>query len=169
MEVDLINLREIDTVFAAQIFSYALSESLEVDFVLEIIEQLIEHHAIPKKQKTLIHSDQGVHYTSMQFQSLLNDKELRQSMSRRGNCWDNAPQESFFGHMKDDLGNLGYILTFSDLSIKIDDYMGYYNNEWYQWNLAKLSLNQYAAFLKTGVYPLAHLVKTPDLPVVVPL
>ncbi|MDQ0157833.1 transposase InsO family protein [Robertmurraya andreesenii] len=155
--------------FTNQILSYALSESLEVDFVLEMIEQLIEHHAIPRKQKTLIHSDQGVHYTSVQFQSLLNDKELRQSMSRRGNCWDNAPQESFFGHMKDELGNLSSVLTFASLSIKIDDYMDYYNNERYQWDLAKLSPNQYAAFIKTGVYPLAHLVKTPNLPAVAPL
>lgn len=71
--------------------------------------------------------------------------------------------------MKDELGNLGNVLTFSALSIKMEDYMDYYNNERYQWNLAKLSPNQYAAFLKTGVYPLAHLVKSPDLPVVVPL
>ena len=137
--------------------------------MLRLIEQLMANHAIPKKQKTLIHSDQGIHYTSMKFQTLLNNKELRQSMSRRGNCWDNAPQESFFGHMKDELGNLDSILTFSDLSAKINDYMDYYNNECYQWNLAKLSSNQYAAFIKTGVYPLVHLVKTPALPVVVPL
>ncbi|WP_417168692.1 IS3 family transposase [Terrihalobacillus insolitus] len=52
---------------------------------------------------------------------------------------------------------------------QIDDYMDYYNNERYQWDLAKLSPNQYAAFIKTGVCPLAPLVKTPDLPVVVPL
>ncbi len=90
-------------------------------------------------------------------------------MSRRGNCWDNPPQESFFVHTKDELGNLSNVLTFAALSIKIDDYMDYYNNERYQWGLAKLSPNQYATFIKTGVYPLAHLVKTPDLPVVVPL
>lgn len=162
-------LSTIKDAFTNQILSHTLSESLEVDFVLRLIEQLMENHAIPKKQKTLIHSDQGVHYTSIKFQTLLNNKELRQSMSRRGNCWDNAPQESFFGHMKDELGNLDSLLTFSDLSAKINDYMDYYNNERYQWDLAKLSPNQYAAFIKTGVYPLAHLVKTPDLPVVVPL
>lgn len=149
-----------------QILSYVVSDSLEVDFVLKSIEQLVENHPIPKNQKTLIHSDQGIHYTSMKFQSLLNDKELRQSMSRRGNCWDNAPQESFFGHMKDELRNLNNILTFADLIAEIDDYMDYYNNDRYQWNLAKLSPNQYATFIKTGEYPLAHLVKTPEIPIV---
>ncbi|WP_459771611.1 DDE-type integrase/transposase/recombinase, partial [Alkalibacterium sp. s-m-28] len=82
---------------------YQLSESLSIDFVLEMIEDLLINHDISKQQKTLIHSDQGIHYTSIKFQKLLADKELRQSMSRRGNCWDNAPQESFFGHMKDEI------------------------------------------------------------------
>lgn len=118
-------LSTIKDAFTNQILSHTLSESLEVDFVLRLINQLMANYAIPKKQKTLIHSDQGVHYTSIQFQTLLNNKELRQSMSRRGNCWDNAPQESFFGHMKDELGNLDAILTFSDLSAKINDYMDY--------------------------------------------
>ena len=49
-----------------------------------------------------IHSDQGVHYTSPTFQKLVRKLGLGQSMSRRGNCWDNAPQESFFGHLKDE-------------------------------------------------------------------
>lgn len=45
-----------------------------------------------------IHSDQGVHYTSPIYQKLVKKYDLEQSMSRRGNCWDNAPQESFFGN-----------------------------------------------------------------------
>ena len=68
--------------------------------------------------------------------------------------------------MKDDMKNLNHLNTFSELQIKIDDYMDYYNNDRYQWNLAKLSPNQYAEFIKTGVYPLAHLVKTPKVPMV---
>jgi putative transposase len=159
-------LSTIKDAYTHQILSYVVSESLEVDFVLKTIEQLIENHSIPKSQKTLIHSDQGVHYTSLKFQSLLTNKELRQSMSRRGNCWDNAPQESFFGHMKDDLKNLDSLNTFTELQAAIDDYMDYYNNDRYQWNLAKLSPNQYSEFIKTGVYPLAHLVKTPEVPTV---
>lgn len=150
--------------FTKQILSYVVSESLEVNFVLKSIEQLVENHHIPKNQKTLIHSDQGTNYTSLKFQSLLNDKELRQLMSCRGNCWGNAPQESFFWHMKDELKNLNNLNTFTELHAEIDDYMDYYNNDCYQWNLAKLSPNQYAEFIKTGEYPLACLVKTPEVP-----
>ena len=48
-------------------------------------------------------------------------------MSRRGNCWDNAPQESFFGHMKDEI-DLKNCTTFDELESIINNYMDYYNN-----------------------------------------
>ena len=150
--------------FTNQILSYALSDSLEVDFVLETMNRLFEEHDIPQNMKTLIHSDQGIHYTSIKFQTLVKDHELRQSMSRRGNCWDNAPQESFFGHMKDELSDLHQLNSFQQLQEVIDDYMDYYNNERYQWGLAKLSPNQYDEFIKTGDYPLKNLIAVPELP-----
>jgi transposase InsO family protein len=84
--------------FTKQILSYVLSDSLEVDFVLETVNQLIEKHGVSLKAETLINSDQGCHYTSYSFIQLIKDKGLRQSMSHRGICWDNAPQlyASFF-------------------------------------------------------------------------
>ncbi len=63
-------------------------------------------------------------------------------MSRKGNCWDNAPQESYFGHMKDKL-NLDTCFTFSDVCKEIKDYIEYYNNYRYQWNLKKMTPVQY--------------------------
>ena len=128
--------------YTKQVLAYVVSNSLEVDFVLETVNHLIQEHGISLNKETIIHSDQGCHYTSISFQALLKDKELRQSMSRRGNCWDNAPQESFFGHMKDEI-HLGDCNTFEELKIIIEDYMDYYNNDRYQWDLAKLSPNQY--------------------------
>ena len=133
-----------------QILAYVLSDSLEVDFVLETVNILIEKHGVDITTETIIHSDQGCHYTSCSFIQLLKDKKLRQSMSRKGNCWDNAPQESFFGHMKDEI-DLSNCKTFGEVKKIIDDWMDYYNNERYQWNLAKLSPNEY---YKTGIYPL---------------
>jgi len=136
-----------------QALSYVVSESLEVDFVLETVNILIEKHGANLNTDAILHSDQGCHYTSISFRQLLRDKELRQSMSRRGNCWDNAPQESFFGHMKDEI-HLDRCSTYDDLCNEIDNYMDYYNNERYQWKLAKLAPNQYAAYLITGKHPL---------------
>ena len=152
--------------FTKQILSYVLSPSLEVDFVLETINQLVENHGISLQAETIIHSDQGCHYTSHKFINILYDKKLRQSMSRRGNCWDNAPQESFFGHMKDHIKQkLSECKTFSEVKLIIDDYIDYYNNRRYQWQLAKLSPNEYYKFVTTGVYPL-DIPNIPAIPVI---
>lgn len=76
-------------------------------------------------------------------------------MSRRGNCWDNAPQESFFGHMKDCIRDkLAVATSFEEVKTIIDDYIDYYNNRRYQWDLAKLSPNEFYNFVTTGKYPL---------------
>ena len=141
--------------FTKQILSYVLSPSLDQDFVLETIRKLIDNHGVSLHAETIVHSDQGCHYTSHKFISILYDKNLRQSMSRRGNCWDNAPQESFFGHMKDHIkAKLADCTEFAEVQSLIDDYIDYYNNHRYQWNLAKLSPNEFYRFVTTDVYPL---------------
>lgn len=139
--------------FTKEVLSYVLSESLEIDFVLETVNQLINKHRISLTTETLIHSDQGCHYTSCSFIQLLKDKKLRQSMSRKGNCWDNAPQESFFGHMKDEI-DLSKCKKFTEVKEIIDEWMDYYNNERYQWDLAKLSPCEYYKYITTGEYPI---------------
>ena len=137
-----------------QVLSYVLSESLEVDFVLETVKQLIEEHGLSLSKETILHSDQGCHYTCVKFIQLVKNSALRQSMSRKGNCWDNAPQESFFGHMKDELAaQIPTWTSISDVRQSIDDWMDYYNNDRYQWDLAKLSPNEYYDYLTTGIYP----------------
>lgn len=68
---------------------------------------------------------------------------------------DNAPQESFFGHMKDHLMDcISIAKSFHEVNACVDDYMDYYNNERYVWDLAYLSPNEYYDFVTTGVYPL---------------
>jgi len=133
--------------------AHVLSRSMEEEFVLETIEQLMSRHGFSMNAKTLIHSDQGPHYTSVRFIDLLKDKKLRQSMSRRGNCWDNAPKESFFGHMKDEL-KIHRDMSFEEILVEVDDWMDYYNNDRYQWGLAKLSPREFYEYLMTGEYPL---------------
>lgn len=148
--------------FTKQILSYVLSTSLEEDFVLKTINQLFEKHKHDIHTDALIHSDQGAHYTSIRFIDLLKSLEIRQSMSRRGNCWDNAPQKSFFGHMKDEIGKYIEITsTYDGLEKVINNYMDYYNNERYQYKLAKLSPNEFFEYYKTGNYPLDHITKEP--------
>jgi len=119
--------------------------------VLETVDMLTQNYGSEIDKSTIVHSDQGAHYTSHKFINIVKNTNLRQSMSRRGNCWDNAPQESFLGHMKEDVG-------FEDKSheeIKsiVDDWMDYYNNDRFQWELAKLSPNEYWKYIKNGEYP----------------
>lgn len=156
-------LSVIKDAFTKQILASVLSLSMEEEFVLQTVHQLFENHKDKIHADALIHSDQGAHYTSIQFISLLKDKEIRQSMSRRGNCWDNAPQESFFGHMKDEIGEyFKEIENFEKLEEIIYGYIDYYNNERYQYNLAKLSPNQFYEYYQTGEYPLKEYVKEPS-------
>lgn len=141
--------------FTKQILSYVLSASLAVDFVLETVRQLIRDHGLSLHAETIIHSDQGCHYTSCRFIEIVRDKQLRQSMSRRGCCWDNAPQESFFGHMKDHIKDkLKNAAEYSEIKAIVDDYMDYYNDKRSQWQLAKLTPNEFYKFVTTRSYPL---------------
>ncbi len=148
-------LSVIKDAYTEQILSYVLSESLEVDFVLLTVNQLIDRHGKTLDTDSILHSDQGCHYTSVKYRQLLSDYKLRQSMSRRGNCWDNAPQESFFGHMKDELRPKSKKWsTFHEIKADIDDWIDYYNNDRGQWILEKMSPNEYYNYLKTGINPL---------------
>ena len=96
-----------------------------------------------------------VYQVSYAFIEKLKDADFVQSMSRRGNCWDNAPQESFFGHMKDEIRDeIKAFTSFEAVKAKVDDWIDYYNNDRYQWELLKLSPHEYYQYLQTGVYPL---------------
>lgn len=139
--------------YTNEVLAYVWSESLEVDFVVETGTNLLRDHGKELEPDALVHSDQGFHYTSIAFRTFLKDEQLTQSMSRRGNCWDNAPQESFFGHMKDEM-NIEHCNCFEELKVSIDDYMDYYNHERYQWKLAKLSPRQYYDYTISGIYPI---------------
>lgn len=139
--------------YTKQLLSWVLSDSLEEDFVLETVNQLIKRHGVSLNAETLINSDQGIHYRNIKFIQLLEDNELRQSMSRKANCWDNAPQESFFGHMKDEIDISG-CETVEEVRSILNDWTDYYNNDRYQWSLAKLSPNEFYKYITTGEYPL---------------
>ena len=137
-----------------EVLGYRLSASLEVAFVLETVDSMIREYGSQLDDTAIVHSDQGCHYTSATFIRKLRDNHFHQSMSRKGNCWDNAPQESFFGHMKDELAEkIPNWTCFADVQRSIDDWMDYYNNDRYQWDLAKLSPNEYYRYLTTGRYP----------------
>ena len=77
--------------YTNEVLTFSISESLAEDFVLKTVEMLIRLHKHEIPQNALVHSDQGIHYKAYSFKELLNNYDLRQSMSRKANCWDNAP------------------------------------------------------------------------------
>lgn len=145
-------LSTIKDAYTKEILAWALSTNMEEDFVLDTIKMLLNNHKSELKTNSLVHSDQGIHYKVLLFQELIKNNDLRQSMSRKANCWDNAPQESFHGHMKDEI-DLNSCKTFEDVKNMIEEYIDYYNNERPQWELAKLTPSEYYEFIKTGIYP----------------
>lgn len=133
-------LSVIKDIASREIVGWKLSLHLEMSIVIDTIEHM--KGSLVSCEDILIHSDQGVHYTSPGYITALKNLHMIQSMSRKANCIDNAPIESFFGHLKDDV-DYQNCKTFEELNILINEYMQYYNNERYQWGLKKMTPVQY--------------------------
>lgn len=125
-----------------EILAYNVSNRMTLELATDTLIKLKRSKRVKLAEGAFIHSDQGVHYTSPTFQKHVKKLGLGQSMSRRGNCWDNAPQESFFGHFKDE-AYIKQCNTLEELKREIKNYMTYYNNFRYQWNLKKMTPAQY--------------------------
>ena len=97
-------------------------------------------------ENALFHSDQGILYFNDEFQNKLKELGYEQSMSRRGNCWDNSSQESYFGHMKDEC-DFSKCSTPEDVKKKVDEYIYYYNYERPQWTRNKMTPVDYEKYL----------------------
>lgn len=119
-----------------EIVAYKVSDKHDLALILGTLEQM------PKQNNAIMHSDRGGLYTSFQYIQKLKELNLIRSMSRSGNCLDNAPIESFFGHLKDEI-EYKKCKTLDEIRAKIDKYMYYYNNNRYQWGLNKMTPLEY--------------------------
>ena len=129
---------------SGRIYSMDISDSNDLSLVETSLNQLNEFEI----KDSIFHSDQGALYLNDSFQDKVNDMGLKQSMSKRGNCWDNAPQESFFGHFKDECKDLiRQCTTIEELKVVIDDYMIYYNERRPQWTRNKMTPMEYENYL----------------------
>lgn len=136
-------LSVVKDIATGEIVAHNVSKHLTMPIVLDTIKKLDN---VINLKNVLIHSDQGFHYTNPEYRQLLKNKKVIQSMSRKGNCIDNAPMESFFGHFKDEV-NYKDCKTFKELVEIIDKYMYYYNNERYQWSKNKMTPVEYRSHL----------------------
>lgn len=129
-----------------EIVAYELSESLRMEIVYQTLNKLEGFIGNRLHPEAMIHSDQGFHYTHPEYQSRVKRMGFLQSMSRRGNCLDNAPMESFFGHMKDEVP-YKQATSIGELRRMIDDYMDHYNNTRKQWTLKRMTPAAYRSHL----------------------
>ncbi len=131
-------LSVIKDVASGEIMAWNLARHLEMDLVINTVENMKSNNAVSSFENVMIHSDQGFHYTNPLYVEKIKILNMIQSMSRKGNCIDNAPVESFFGHLKDDV-DYKYCKTFEELHLLIEEYVEYYNNGRQQWELKKMT------------------------------
>lgn len=139
---NFVYLSVIKDISSGEVISWDLSSGLDMQFVLNSISNMNKLDC----DGAIIHSDQGFHYTNPTYIKAVKDLNMIQSMSAKGKCIDNAPIESFFGHMKDEL-DYKSCMTFKELKLKIDDYMQYYNNKRKQWTRNKMTPVEYKEYL----------------------
>lgn len=115
--------------FSREIVGYEVSKSPNFELVQQSFKKAFTYTKLLEKNDLIIHSDQGWLYQIPRFQELLATYEIKQSMSRKGNCLDNAVIESFFGIMKSEFLYTTTFKNYEEFEKALADYIYYYNNE----------------------------------------
>ena len=123
--------------------AFVVSGSNDLGLALETLSAADGH---PCEDGGILHSDQGVLYKASDFMAEVLDRGLERSMSKRGNCWDNAVVESFFGHFKDEC-DYAACADLEALRALVADYADYYNSERGQWRRMRMTPLEYEEWL----------------------
>jgi putative transposase len=124
-EQGFVYLAVVKDFFDGSILGYALSRTFSIRMTLQALKSAAMHS--PSPCGVILHSDQGPQFRSSQYHSLISKLGIIPSMSRKGNCLDNAPTESFFSHLKEELLHHVNIRDFDEAVLFIDDYIHFYN------------------------------------------
>lgn len=111
---------------SSDLVSYTISDRPVLSMVTSMVDKAFEN--LPDGTNLILHSDQGWQYQHKQYQAMLKEKGVRQSMSRKGNCLDNAVIENFFGLLKSELLYLQKFDSIEHFIRELTDYLDYYNN-----------------------------------------
>ena len=136
-------LSPIIDLFNQEIISYELTERPVFNLIVTMLKKAFKK--IPNNTKLVLHSDQGWQYQMKQYQCLLKQKGIKQSMSRKGNCLDNAIIENFFGILKSEMFYTQKFKSIEELKNEIKQYIKYYNTDRIKSNLNKMSPIKYRA------------------------
>jgi putative transposase len=136
-------LSPIIDLFNQEIISYELTDTPVFKGVMDMLKKALPQ--VDDCSKLLLHSDQGWQYQMRKYQQALRANRVTQSMSRKGNCLDNAVIENFFGTLKSELFYLNKYESTDQLKEDIKEYIWYYNNERLKLNLNGMSPMEYRA------------------------
>lgn len=120
-----------------EIVAKEVSSKIDLNLSNNVIKKALSRLSSSQKESLLVHSDQGTHFTHFSFREILKSNGVKQSMSRRGNCLDNAPIETFFGILKDHL-NLKKCRSIKDVKNEVTKQVNYYNYDRPQLGLKKM-------------------------------
>ena len=140
---DKLYLSPVLDLFNREIIAYSTSRSPNLQLATSSLRQAIA--ALGPGEHPMVHTDQGFQYQHRVWRTLLADAGARQSMSRKGNCFDNAIIENFFGHLKEECFHHVRYLSIEALENAVHDYIRWYNNERTSQRLQGLSPVQYRA------------------------
>ncbi len=113
--------------FNGEIITYTIGSRPTYSLVSDMLEKALER--LPKDHQLLFHSDQGWHYQMKQYRRTLESRGIVQSMSRKGNCYDNSVMENFFGIMKSELLYLKEFESVEHFKLELEKYIDYYNTK----------------------------------------
>ena len=130
-----------------EILAYTITQVPNMEMVLGMLNQMYEHIKLP--EGVVLHSDQGWHYQHMAYQNSLKKHGIVQSMSRKGNCLDNAMMENFFGLMKNELLYLQEWDSIDQFKKALRSYIRYYNNDRIKLRLKGKSPVQYRTLFQS--------------------
>lgn len=136
-------LSAIEDLYNREIIAYKISDSLDMSFVEQTLGEAFKKVTSKELNNLIIHSDQGVHYKSNTYKSILKKYGITQSMSRKGNCYDNACIENFFGHLKTELIYQNSYSCSKELINAVNNYIHWYNNERFQAKLKNMTPVEY--------------------------
>lgn len=127
--------------FNGEVITYTLKSSPDLGLVTGMLSQAIK--TLPGGQTPILHSDQGWHYQHLSYQEGLRKAGIKQSMSRKGNCLDNAVAENFFGHFKEEFLRQQTFTSLDQFRTELDRYIQWFNNDRIRLKLKGLSPVEY--------------------------
>ena len=122
-------LSMVKDLFDNSIRGYCVSRNNDLKLVADTLRETFTNIKTNNDKPVLLHSDQGFHYTSKLYERVTTHYVSTPSMSRKGNCFDNAAAENFFSHLKSELINRVKLKDYEEAKKAIDDYIRYYNNK----------------------------------------